>query len=223
MKGIGGDAERKLADVEQVLRNIVRDGVVSSVDDAAGTARVAFSDQSGVVSYDLRVMQRNTHKNQDYAMPDVGEQVLCLFLPVGVEAGFILGSFYGRDTERPANTRDIRATVYEDGTRVEYNRESHALTVDVPEGGSTVTVNCAGSVTVNCPKIDLGEDADLEPSVLGDKLAAWIVDVLKVYADGQQHIGNLGVPTSPASAVLPFDVADGAAGGNVYSQKNRNQ
>lgn len=74
---------------------------------------------------------------------------------------------------------------------------------------------------VDSPKIDLG-DSGLEPSVLGDQLASWIAD-LETWLNTHQHIGNLGVPTSPANAVKPYSAGPGAKGGGVYSKKNRNQ
>jgi len=87
------------------------------------------------------------------------------------------------------------------------------------------TVNAATKVTVNCPLIDLGEASDLEPSVLGDKMADWIEGTLKSYLDDHMHIGNLGFDTGPSmlSTFGPFEPAAGAKGGGVYSKKNRNQ
>lgn len=74
---------------------------------------------------------------------------------------------------------------------------------------------------LNGPKIDLGEEADLEPSVLGNKLAEWIVNELVPWLNTHNHTGNLGAPTSPP--ISPFAPGTGAAGGAVYSKKNRNQ
>lgn len=72
------------------------------------------------------------------------------------------------------------------------------------------------------PKMDFGEMGFLEPSVLGNKLAAAFA-ALKIEMDMHQHIGNLGAPTSSAMQVKPFELANLLAGGNVYSKKNRNQ
>lgn len=75
---------------------------------------------------------------------------------------------------------------------------------------------------VNCPKIDLGEDSSLEPSVLGDKMAAAMADLIQ-QINASQTIGNLGSPTSAIQAVVPVEVPDLLSGGAVYSTKNRNQ
>lgn len=79
---------------------VVRVGVVSSVDLKKGTARVVFEDRDDAVSPELSVMQRNTMNSKSYWMPDVNEMVVCFFLPNGQETGFISGSYYS-DADRP--------------------------------------------------------------------------------------------------------------------------
>ena len=76
-------------------------GEVSSIDPSACTARVIFDDEGSIVSYDLPVMQRNSFANKDYQMPDVGEDVLCLFRGNGFEDGVIIGSFYAGEVAPP--------------------------------------------------------------------------------------------------------------------------
>ena len=132
--------------------NIIRIGEVSSIDPAKGTARVAFDDEDSMVSYDLPVIQRNTLENHDYWMPDIGEDVLCVFLPTGSEDGFILGSFYADEIRPPASTENIRMVEFADGTKVSYNRESHELkaTIDGTEiKANRDTVDITGAKTVN--------------------------------------------------------------------------
>lgn len=80
-------------DLETLLRQTIRVGVVSDIDDGDVTARVTFDDQDNVTSAKLSVIVKNTDKNADYWMPDIGEQVLCIFHPAGPQQGFILGSF----------------------------------------------------------------------------------------------------------------------------------
>ena len=132
--------------------NIIRIGEVSSIDPAKGTARVAFDDEDSMVSYDLPVIQHNTLENHDYWMPDIGEDVLCVFLPTGSEDGFILGSFYADEIRPPASTENIRMVEFADGTKVSYDRESHELkaTIDGTEiKANRDTVDITGDKTVN--------------------------------------------------------------------------
>ncbi len=78
----------------------IRVGKVSSVNRNNCTARVFFEDRDDVVSHDLRVIVKNTMNKKDYWLPDVDEQVVCIFLPNGEETGFIIGSVYS-DVDRP--------------------------------------------------------------------------------------------------------------------------
>lgn len=122
-------------------------GEVSSIDPARCTARVIFDDENSMVSYDLPIMQRNSYGNCDYQMPDIGEDVLCLFRSDGFEDGVIIGSFYAGDVEPPETTADRRTVVFKDGTRICYDRASHTLTVTIA-GTVIVFDQQTGSITV---------------------------------------------------------------------------
>ena len=218
MLGMGSDQ------LKSILGELIRVGKVTSTNDEAATARVQFGDRDDVVSYDLPILVKNTLENKDYWMPDINEQVLCLFLPTGIEQGFILGSFYTRVTTPNQNTKEVREVKFKDGTSVNYNRENHILTVDVPQDGGNVVINAHTKVTVNSPLIDLGESAALEPSVLGDKLAAWIESELKPWLDSHQHpAGNPFTGAAKDAPTAAFSPGTGANGGAVYSTKNKNQ
>lgn len=77
-------------------------------------------------------------------------------------------------------------------------------------------------LSVDCPKMDLGEPSDLEPSTLGDHLADNLKELIR-QINASQVIGNLGAPTSAIGAVTMVDVPDLLRNGNSYSVKNRNQ
>ena len=135
------------------LGSIIRLGEVSSVNAGKGTACVVFDDDDSVVSAELPVLHKNTFANKDYAMPDIGEDVLCLFLPNGLEDGFILGSIYAGEVAPPENTIDKRTVVFSDDTRVSYDRSSHVLTVAIGDttieaNGDSVRVNAAREVAI---------------------------------------------------------------------------
>lgn len=126
----------------EFLKSIIRIGEVSSVDAAKGTARVVFDDFDSTVSYDLQVICRNTFANRDYAMPDVGEDVICVFLPTGTEAGFILGSVYAGEITPPESTIDRRCVEFSDGSKFMYDRSAHVFTASI--GDTAITVNESG-------------------------------------------------------------------------------
>lgn len=89
----------------QELKDMVRVGVVSSVNSASMTARVKIQEQ-GIVTGDLKIAQNAPTAEIEMISgtceakykvivepwtPKVGEWVLCLFLPGGEGDGFILG------------------------------------------------------------------------------------------------------------------------------------
>lgn len=216
------DLEREVANIKSILSSLVRIGRITSTDDSGQRARVVFDDRDSTESYDLLVLSKNTLKNQDYAQHDIGEEVLCLFLPIGIEQGFIIGSYYSAKNTAPASDKGMRKTVFDDGTSVSYDRSTHEMAINVPSSGQLnvtingpVNINATQKVTVSAPTIDLGQSG-LEPMVLGDKLASWITSELKPWLDSHTHPG-VGPPPSP------FAAGSGSSGGAVYSAKNKTQ
>ena len=165
------DALWKVPDVQ----SLIKIGEVSSIDPAKCTARVVFDDEDSIVSYDLPVLQRNTLKNHDFAMPDIGEDAIILFFGEGQEDGVIIGSIYAGEVTPPESTENRRTVVFDDDTRVCYDRQEHKLTVTIEgteivfnrlDGSITVpnavtincttaTVNASSSVTLDTPKTDI--------------------------------------------------------------------
>lgn len=162
-------------DAPERAPSLIKLGEISSIDPGRGTARVVFDDEDGLVSYDLPVLQRNTLKNRDFAMPDIGEDAIVLFFGEGQEDGVIIGSIYAGEVTPPESTEDRRTVVFDDDTRVCYDRQEHKLTVTIEgteivfnrQDGSitvpnavtinctTATVNASSSVTLDTPKTDI--------------------------------------------------------------------
>lgn len=131
--------------MEPVLKNVARVGRVSSINPGDGTVRVVFEDRQDMVSYDLPVIVRQSLKNKDYFMPDVGEQVLCLFLPSGNAQGFILGAFYSDEDLPPVTDQGKRHVRFEDGTSIEYDRTTHTLSINAQ---GTINIKASGAITI---------------------------------------------------------------------------
>jgi phage baseplate assembly protein V len=133
-------------DTREILNGLIKIGEVSSVDYAKCTARVVFDDDDSIVSYDLPVLHTNSFRNKDHAMPDVGEDVVCLFLPSGEEEGFILGAIYAGEVQPAESSADVRSVTFSDGTECKYDRASHQLSIKID--GTAITAN-RDSVNVN--------------------------------------------------------------------------
>lgn len=164
-----------LFDMPEGVPSLIKIGEISSIDPAKCTARVVFDDEDSIVSFDLPVLQRNSLKNHDYAMPDVGEDVIVLFFGEGQEDGVILGSIYAGEVTPPESTENRRTVVFDDDTRVCYDRAEHKLTVTIEgtevvfnrQDGSitvpnavtinctTATVNASSGITLDTPKTDV--------------------------------------------------------------------
>ena len=164
-----------LFDMPEGVPSLIKIGEISSIDPAKCTARVVFDDEDSIVSFDLPVLQRNSLKNHDYAMPDVGEDAIALFFGEGQEDGVILGSIYAGEVTPPESTENRRTVVFDDDTRVCYDRAEHKLTVTIEgtevvfnrQDGSitvpnavtinctTATVNASSGITLDTPKTDV--------------------------------------------------------------------
>lgn len=164
-----------LFDMPEGVPSLIKIGEISSIDPAKCTARVVFDDEDSIVSFDLPVLQRNSLKNHDYAMPDVDEDAIVLFFGEGQEDGVILGSIYAGEVTPPESTENRRTVVFDDDTRVCYDRAEHKLTVTIEgtevvfnrQDGSitvpnavtinctTATVNASSGITLDTPKTDV--------------------------------------------------------------------
>lgn len=121
---------------------ILKHGVISSVNPSKATARVTFADRDNLVSYDLPVLQHNSGSVKFYSMPSVGQPVLCLFLGTGMENGFIVGSFYTDENPPPTTDANIHLMKFASGL-IQYDAGSNSLTIVAPGG-----VNITGNVIV---------------------------------------------------------------------------
>ena len=197
------------------LSDLFRVGEVTSVNPAAMTARVTFDDDDGVTSFDLPILQRNTLHNQDHCCVDVGEDVLCMFLPTGIEEGFILGSFYAGEVQPPSKSGHVRMMKFSDGTTLSYDREEHKLTGDVKgdveltvsgtvsvKAQEEVTVKSAALITLQAPTINLNgaintaaeEGGSGTMTIMGDINQTGSQSVSgNVEADGDVVAGNISL------------------------------
>lgn len=145
--------------VWRVVTRLVRVGEVVSVDEQRGTVRVEFKDADGVVSYPLPVLSSKTHEDKAIHLPDLGEHVVCIFLPNGQEEGFVLGAFYSTADEVPVASRDKRHIRFKDGSWFEYDRSTHKLSGHVVGGDAELRVD-------KTFKAKAGESATVESPVI---------------------------------------------------------
>ncbi|WP_425622484.1 phage baseplate assembly protein V [Brevibacillus borstelensis] len=112
-----------------IAKNMLRVGVVSSVNPANATVRVFFPDRDNLVSNELPVIFPHTLKMRHYSLPAVGENVVCLFQGNGIQDGYCLGAIYSEVDLPPVQDKNLSGVWFEDGSHVYYDREKKKLHV----------------------------------------------------------------------------------------------
>lgn len=102
-------------------------GTISAIYPEDATARVMFSDRDSMVSKRLPVMFTRALGIEIYAMPNVGEEVLCIFLANGLEEGFIVGAYYNDINKPPAKDKNIKIIKFEDGNYIKYEKGTFTI------------------------------------------------------------------------------------------------
>lgn len=135
---------------------------VASTNPEKATVRVRIPDLDNLISHDLQVVQRKARKDKNYWLPDLDEEVFCLFLGNGLECGFVLGALYNTEDKPPANSQDKQHTAFEDGTWFEYDRKEHRARAHV-EGcldifaTGDINIKSGGRVFVNGAEVRIND------------------------------------------------------------------
>lgn len=129
-------------------REQIREGVVVAVYPERHAARVQFEDKGGLISAELPVVSPWAFKNKCYALPDVGETVVCLHAGNSEQVGdgWIIGSRYHDKSKPAANSQDIARIDFADGTFLQYDRKKHEL-----------RIKCEGKIFIDGAEIRLNE------------------------------------------------------------------
>lgn len=112
------------------------------------SCRVTFADKSALVSAELPVLIPFALANKAYALPDVGEEVVCLFASNADQTGtgWIIGARYSDKVQPVVDDINKTRLDFKDGTYLEYDRAKHELRVE-----------CVGNIYINAKRIDLNE------------------------------------------------------------------
>jgi len=127
--------------------DLVREGTVVSRDLTAGTARVQFADE--LTTGDLPWLASRAGSTRTWSPPAIGEQVVVIAPEADTARGIIIGSLSSDAHPHPANDGST-LTEYEDGARIGYDPEAHALTAILP-GGATVHIDASGGLSIKGP------------------------------------------------------------------------
>lgn len=129
-------------DIQRLLGDLIREGVVVSVDRDAAMARVEFADD--LTTGDIPWLSSRAGSTRTWSPPAIGEQVVVLAPEADTARGIIIGSLSSDASPHPANDGSTVAE-FEDGARVGYDPETHALSAILP-AGATVRIEAVGGI-----------------------------------------------------------------------------
>ena len=133
--------------MDNKLRNLVRIGQVSSINESKFTIKVKFNDKDDMISDDI------PYFSFEYNMPNIKDYVACIFLGNGLQSGFCLGKYYGEDNPPPVQDKDIFYKGFFGEAYLQYDKSTKTLTLSaqniIIEGNLNVKGNivATGSVT----------------------------------------------------------------------------
>lgn len=130
------------AAIPNLLGDLAREGVVESVNLAAGTARVRFGD---LVTGEVPWLAPRSGKTRAWCPPSAGEQVLVISPEGRTSSAIIVGSLSSDENPHPAND-DSSLVTFDDGAAIGYDPVAHRLTIRLP-AGATIAVEADGGAT----------------------------------------------------------------------------
>ena len=134
------------ADFQRRLSNLLRAGLVQSVDLINSRCRVQIGD---LLTAPLPFISSKAGYDRTWNPPEVGEQVIVLAPSGELSAGFVLGGIYTTAHPAPSTSADVAKMIFKDGTTATYDKALHSLTLDLPSSGSSLTVTINGNATVH--------------------------------------------------------------------------
>lgn len=161
-----GVGSRENSDHARRLHNLIRYGVVAEVDYTGATATypaIRVSLQDGELTSDwIPWATLRAGNDRVWDPPEVGEVVLLLSSSGDLANALALPAVFSAGNQN-GDRAGLHRRTYQDGTVVEYDRQSHTLTVDTTdttghvvirtgtasiEASGTVSVQAGGAVTV---------------------------------------------------------------------------
>jgi len=143
------------AEIERILANLIRIGVVAELDDAKARVKVRTG---GLVTDWLPWLTHRAGATRSWSAPRPGEQVLVLSPYGDLAQAVALPAIYQDAHPAPSTTQDEERVVFPDGSVVTYDSASNTLQIDVAGAAKVIvnckeaTVNAATKVTLNTPE-----------------------------------------------------------------------
>lgn len=134
----------------------IRKGKVSSVDYEAGMARVTYRDKDETVTMDFPIM----NFNDEYRMPEPGQEVIVAHMSNGSSRGAILGTMWNRkcipnETGKELYRKDFSRK--KDAAYVRYSDETGEYLIKA----ANVHVNGVNKTILDGPQVEIAANIDI--------------------------------------------------------------
>lgn len=139
-------------------RQLVKEGIVTTVYPKNHTARVTYEDKDGLTSAELPVLTMCASGDKFYSMPDVGDKVVVLFASNADQKGegWIIGSRFHDNSKPNADSIDKTRLDFKDKTSIEYDRKKHVMKIKFNDGtifqhdaqSKKTQLTCAGELRI---------------------------------------------------------------------------
>lgn len=176
-----------VSDFQRLLGDLIREGLVVSVDRDAGTARVELADD--LTTGEIPWLAPRVGKTRIWSPPSEGESVLVLAPEADINRGIIIGSLSNRANPHAANDRSTLA-LFEDEARIGYDPVGHHLSIILPVSATIEIVADGGA--------SLKGDLDVDGVIRSTKT---IIAEQDVVGGGKSLKGHLHTMVQPGKAV----------------------
>ena len=119
---------------------MIRKGTVCAVDPKTMSVKVEFSEKDCLPSPFLPVLCQGAGGNKCYWLPDIGDQVVCLYEAndKNASSGWVLGTYFTEAHPPQVADAEIRRLDFGDGSCMEFNRSNGSLTI---HGTGNIVIN----------------------------------------------------------------------------------
>ncbi|OJH30456.1 Phage-related baseplate assembly protein [Armadillidium vulgare] len=146
-----------ISELNRKLANIVRIGLVKEIDYEKAKAKVKIGE---IVTDFLPWITSRAGEERSWLPPSINEQVVILS-PLGeLSLGVVLAGIYQQNYSAPENSEMINSLVFQDGTKLLYDKESKNLEISVVDklnfkvGKSEIEMTKSG-IKLKAERIDL--------------------------------------------------------------------
>lgn len=182
------ELEARIIELERISKNQIRVGEVTQRKMEKCQVRVKFKDEDGEISYWCSILVPKAHSDQFYWLPDIGDLVICIFLPWDIEKGYVVGCIYNeKDQIPPEATLNTMVMKDSSGNMLLMDRSVKEIV------GKTKTFRIVGDLVVHGEIISQGNMKSNESVIAQNEV-----------------VDELGSLTYHTNEMYPRDPGDGA-------------